>query len=76
MKLWFRDIMMIKNGADTKLLFNTDQLEDLQKISYRLSLTQIITILERIEQARAQLASHVNVGLLLETLILDIQEGM
>lgn len=76
MKLWFRDIMMIKNGVDKKLLFNTDQLEDLQKISYRLSLTQIITILERIEQARAQLAAHVNVGLLLETLILDIQEGM
>ncbi len=76
MKLWFRDIMMIKNGVDAKLLFNVDQLEDLQRISYRLSLTQIITTLERIEQARAQLASHVNVGLLLETLILDIQEGM
>lgn len=76
MKLWFRDIMLIKNGASDSLLFNADQLELLKKESYRISLKQSVDVLERIEQARAQLASHVNVGLILETLIMDIQEGM
>lgn len=76
MKLWFRDIMLIKNGAEEALLFNADQVERLTKASYRLKSSQIITVIERIEHARGQLASHVNVGLLLETLILDIQEGM
>lgn len=75
LKLWFRDIMLIKSGADRDLLFNADQLELLQKESYRMSLKQSVEILERIEQARAQLSSHVNVGLILETLIMDIQEG-
>jgi len=76
MKLWFRDIMLLKNGAQEELLFNADHIETLRKESYRVSLCKSVEILERIEQARTQLASHVNVGLLLETLILDIQEGM
>ncbi len=75
LKLWFRDIMLIKSGADRDLLFNADQLDRLEKESYRMSLKQSVEILERIEQARAQLSSHVNVGLILETLIMDIQEG-
>lgn len=75
LKLWFRDIMLLKNGAAESLLFNADQLDLLKKESYRVSLKQSVEILERIEQARAQLASHVNVGLILETLIMDIQEG-
>ena len=73
LKLWFRDIMLIKNGAQESLLFNADQLELLKKESYRVSLKQSVEILERIEQARAQLSSHVNVGLILETLIMDIR---
>jgi len=76
MKLWFRDIMLLKNGAQDDLLFNADHLETLKKESYRMTLGQSVEILERIERARAQLKSHVNVGLLLETLILDIQEGI
>ncbi len=76
MKLWFRDIMLLKNGASEDLLFNADYLDLLKKESYRVSLRQSVEILERIERARAQLTSHVNVGLLLETLILDIQEGI
>ncbi len=75
LKLWFRDIMLIKNGAQESLLFNADRLELLKKESYRVSLKQTVEILERIEEARAQLSSHVNVGLILETLIMDIQEG-
>jgi len=75
LKLWFRDIMLIKSGSAKELLLNADQFELLQKESYRVSLKQSVEILERIEQARAQLASHVNVGLILETLIMDIQEG-
>lgn len=76
LKLWFRDIMLLKNGVDQSLLFNADELDMLKKESYRISLSQSVEILERIEEARTHLASHVNAGLLLETLIMDIQEGM
>ena len=68
--------MLLKNGVEESLLFNMDKIQQLRSQAQRMTLAGTVSVLERIEQARSQLASHVNTGLILETLILDIQEGI
>ncbi len=73
---WFRDIVFIKGGYDHDLIRNRDRLSALQTQASQLEYKEAVQAIERIEKAKRQVRAYVNLGLILETLILDIQEGM
>lgn len=73
---WYRDLVFIKGGLGSGLVRNQDRLSALQQQASRIEYKEAVQAVERIERARRQLKAYVNLGLLLESLILDIQEGI
>ena len=65
---WYRDIFILKNGADTSLLINVDRIDDLRFKSESLSLERIKDILDETLRTRAHIERNVNPKLALSNL--------
>jgi len=71
-KLWYRDILIIKNTGDQKHIANCDKLEELAKKSQIYPQNMLIDILDYLEQAEEYLMKNVNKRLILERLYIKI----
>jgi len=67
-KLWYPDILIIKNTGDQKYITNCDKLEILNKKSQVYSQEILIDILNYLEQTEEYLIKNVNTRLILERL--------
>lgn len=70
---WFRDILIYKELGESSLILNKDKIEILSSQSF-LDLSKINDIIYRIEETKANIKSNVNLGLSIETMLLNIQE--
>jgi len=71
-KLWYRDILIIKNTGNQKYIINCDKLEVLEKKSQLYSQKMLIDILNYIEIAEEYLIKNVNKRLILERLYIKM----
>lgn len=71
-KLWYRDILIIKNTGNQKYIANCDKLEELAKKSQIYSQNMLIDILDYLEQAEEYLMKNVNKRLILERLYIKM----
>ena len=71
-KLWYRDILIIKNTGDQKYIVNCDKLEILGKKSQIYSQKMLIDILDYLEQVEEYLMKNVNKRLVLERLYIKM----
>ena len=71
-KLWYRDILIIKNTGSQKYIANCDKLEILGKKSQIYSQKMLIDILDYLEQIEEYLMKNVNKRLILERLYIKM----
>jgi len=71
-KLWYRDILIIKNTGDQKYIANCDKLEILEEKSQIYSQEILIDILDYLEQIEEYLIKNVNKRLILERLYIKM----
>jgi len=71
-KLWYRDIFIIKNTGNQKYIVNCDKLEILGKKSQIYSQKMLIDILDYLEQVEEYLMKNVNKRLILERLFIKM----
>ena len=71
-KLWYRDILIIKNTGNQKYIVNCDKLEILGKKSQIYSQKMLIDILDYLEQVEEYLMKNVNKRLILERLYIKM----
>jgi DNA polymerase-3 subunit delta' len=71
-KLWYRDILIIKNTGNQKYIANCDKLEELAKKSQIYPQNMLIDILDYLEQAEEYLMKNVNKRLILERLYIKM----
>ncbi len=71
-KLWYRDILIIKNTGGQKYIANCDKLEVLDKKSQIYSQEILIDILDYLEQVEEYLIKNVNKRLILERLYIKM----
>jgi DNA polymerase-3 subunit delta' len=71
-KLWYRDILIIKNTVDQKYVANCDKLEILIEKSKIYSQEILIDILDYLEQIEEYLIKNVNTRLILERLYIKM----
>lgn len=71
---WFRDLMVLKEGAKKDFIINLDRLDSLENSSYNLTVWQIESCIKHILEARAQLEMNANLKLVLQNLMLKLSE--
>ncbi len=71
-KLWYRDVLIIKNTGDQKYIANCDKLEILVEKSRIYSQEILIDILDYLEQIEEYLIKNVNKRLILERLYIKM----
>ncbi len=71
-KLWYRDILIIKNTGNQKYIVNCDKLEIVGKKSQVYSQKMMIDILDYLEQVEEYLMKNVNKRLILERLFIKM----
>ena len=71
-KLWYRDILIIKNTGNQKYIVNCDKLEIFGKKSQIYSQKMLIDILDYLEQVEEYLMKNVNKRLILERLFIKM----
>ena len=71
-KLWYRDILIIKNTGDQKYITNCDKLGILEEKSQIYSQETLIDILDYLEQIEEYLIKNVNKRLILERLYIKM----
>jgi DNA polymerase-3 subunit delta' len=71
-KLWYRDILIIKNTGNQKYIVNCDKLEIFSKKSKIYSQKMLIDILDYLEQVEEYLIKNVNKRLIFERLFIKM----
>ena len=71
-KLWYRDILVIKNTGNQKYIVNCDKLEIVGRKSQIYSQKMLIDILDYLEQVEEYLMKNVNKRLILERLFIKM----
>jgi DNA polymerase-3 subunit delta' len=71
-KLWYRDILIIKNTGNQKYIVNFDKLEIVGRKSQIYSQKMLIDILDYLEQVEEYLMKNVNKRLILERLFIKM----
>ncbi len=71
-KLWYRDILIIKNTRNQNYIINCDKLEILGRKSQIYSQKMLIDILDYLDQAEEYLMKNVNKRLILERLYIKM----
>ncbi|KGK90625.1 DNA polymerase III subunit delta' [Clostridium sp. HMP27] len=75
---WFlsfiRDSLIYKEINNIDMIINVDKIEDIKKLSEMFSFNELNDIIDIIKSTRVKLEKNVNVGLVFESMLLDIQE--
>ena len=76
MEFWFRDKLLAGNGQLEKLIYNQDQMEQLKQgeDSVWKEKREMLRIIDRIEQAKAEIQMNVNISYVLKNMFLEIHQ--
>ena len=72
---FFRDIIVLKECNDSKLLINLDMEEIIIAESHKYTAKNLYNILTSIKKASENIKRNINYQLIIETMLLNIQEG-
>ncbi len=73
--IWYRDLLLMKAGNDTKHIIFSEEAFDLRRQSQKYSYEGIERIIHEIEHARSRYKSNVNFQLTMEMLFLEMQNN-
>lgn len=71
---YFRDIIIVKEEIDERLIINLDKLELLKQLSKKLTYSQISRIIDIMEETKKKIISNCNFSLSVQVMGLNIQE--
>ncbi len=74
MAQWYRDMMILSEGAPEEQVIHIAHMERLKEGAYRLGGSTLSAVLESVEDARQALDSNANVQLTLDTLLLKVRD--
>lgn len=74
--IWYRDILLMKSGSDTKHIIFSEELFDLRREGRRYSFEGITNIIQEIEHARNRWKSNVNLQLTFEMMFMEMQKNI
>lgn len=72
--VWFRDILVMKETNNSKIITNIDKLDIIKKQANKLSKNKINDIIDIVEKTKDDIKLNVNYQLSLEVMLLKIQE--
>lgn len=73
---WFRDLAILKVGGDLGRLLNTDCLDDLNRLTGKLTLEKILELADVVETMEQGLERNLNKQLMLESLLLRLRAAV
>lgn len=73
MAQWYRDMLILSEGAPEEQVIHVAHMESLKKGAHRLGAGTLSAVLESVEDARLALDSNANVQLTLDTLLLKVR---
>lgn len=76
MSQWYRDMMILSEGADEKHVINTAHLTSLKTSAENMTVGRLTDVLESVEDAREALESNTNVQLTLDSLLLTVRDQL
>lgn len=74
MILLYRDMLIMKNMADTRLLINSDKKDIILNIALQYSVQGLVNSIEIIEESRNSMRQNMNFQLVIETMLMRLQE--
>ena len=74
-RMYLRDILMIKTGAEKQGVIFSDHADELFRASRRLSYEKLGQLLDGVERAEDRLSANCNPELILEILFMSMKEG-
>jgi len=72
LRLWFRDLLIFKETAQSKHLINRDLKSEVSKIAYQLSLPALFEKVQTLNEVQLALQGNVNPKIAMETMILKL----
>jgi DNA polymerase-3 subunit delta' len=72
---WYRDLLVVKEGASAGLVTNLDMMEALQTVAAGMSTDEILRRLQAVEQARQAIALNLSLTLCLQMVFLSGKQG-
>ena len=73
---WCRDLLLLKIGADRRLILNTDRRTDAQALAEAVRTDLLLDIMAHIEEVQQAATRNLNAQLSLETLLLKLREAV
>lgn len=73
--IWYRDLLLMKAGNDTKHIIFTEEAFDLRRQAQKFTYEGIEHVIHEIEHARSRYKSNVNFQLTMEMLLLEMQKS-
>ena len=73
MELWFRDVLVLKQGGCRDVIINMDKISRLESLAKNFTIPAIQGIIENIEDSKKMLKSHANFQLTIENMLMKIQ---
>jgi DNA polymerase-3 subunit delta' len=74
MILFYRDMIIVKNMEDDKLLINSDKKDIILSTALDYTSQKLVNCIEIIEEARSSMKNNVNFQLLIEIMLMRLQE--
>jgi len=72
LRLWFRDLLIFKETAQSKHLINRDLKSEVSKIAYQLSLPALFEKVQTLNEVQLALQGNVNPKIAMETMLLKL----
>lgn len=71
---YFRDIMMVKENVDSRMIINLDRLVFIKNMSTKITYSQLSKIIDIIEETKNKLRSNCNFNISIQVMTLNIYE--
>ncbi len=71
---YFRDIMILKEGIDKKMIINGDRITFIQNINKKITYSQVSKIIDIIEDIKQKIKSNCNFNISMQVMALNIYE--
>jgi DNA polymerase-3 subunit delta' len=75
-RVFLRDVMLVQVGTAADGLINRDMVGLVEQVARRVSLGQVLGLLEAVEQAQEQLQRHINPQMVMERLLRALCDAM
>ena len=70
--LWYRDVIVLKTSGNERLVKNVDRIDDLRALGQKVSIRELFSFLEEIENIHAMIARNLRLTFCLQVLFLRL----